>query len=254
MAEEKVYTCCILDTETGGLDPKKCAITQLSCKVIRMDTYEIIGVFDEYIKPYDKIIWNTGTQKKVLRTKREVEQECQGTFDYNQRALDVTGLSLDVLNKKGKSIFEVADSFIEFIKKCTMGNVRSYRPVFVGQNPLFDWGYLQHLFTYTGQIKELNSLFLGDEDFYGNFIPLLFDTLTLARMVFSNNSSVTTYKLENLCNLLKIELVDAHSSMADVDATCDIFTVFVNRMRTGENEDTSTFLKTAEKYRTHFKI
>ena len=118
--EEQIYTACILDTETGGLDPTTCAITQLSCQMIRLDTFEIIGQFDEYIKPYPKGNFNPNPAKK-LRTKREIDKEEESYFEYNQRALDVTGLSFDFLKKNGKDIFEVADSFIAFISNSTLG-------------------------------------------------------------------------------------------------------------------------------------
>ena len=51
----------------------RCAITQLSCQMVRLDTYEIIGVFDEYIKPYPKGDFHINTNK-TLRKKREIER------------------------------------------------------------------------------------------------------------------------------------------------------------------------------------
>lgn len=45
-----------------------------------------------------------------------------------------------------------------------------------------------------------------------------------------------------------IELVDAHSSMADVEATNGLFTIFCNRMRCGASEGENTgLIKQAEK-------
>ena len=51
-----------------------------------------------------------------------------------------------------------------------------------------------------------------------------------------------------------IELVDAHSSMVDVEATNGLFTIFSNRMRCGSVGDDSGLIKQAEKTRVHFKI
>ena len=256
MADEKVYTACVLDTETGGLTPADCAITQLSCKMIRLDTLESLGTFDMYIKPYPKRPdWEDKTKKKVLRTKREIEQLNEsGTFKYEPRALEVTDITMEKLRIEGRDIVEVAKSFVEFVKEKQMGKHTSYKPFLTGQNILFDWGFLQHLFVNAGMEEDLYSLFQGSKDLRGNFIPLLYDTLTLSRMALCNDPSMTTYKLENICEKLKIELVDAHSSMADVEATCGVFSVLTSRMRAMTDVDPSTFVQEGEKFREHFKI
>lgn len=252
-SKDKILLACVLDTETGGLDPKKCAITQLSCKLIRMDTYEIVGVFDKYIKPYKKKGGIFGKAKK-LKTKQEIEQEEQGYYEYQEKAMQVTGLSFDFLEKKGEDINDVASSFLSFVKKCSQGATGGSKPFLVGQNIPFDLGFLQHMFTYTGLMKEFSTVFQGKEDINGNFNPTMMDTLLLSRIVFANDPSITSYKLEAMAGVLGVELVDAHSSMADVDATGDIFVVLVNRMRNGVESNTSDFLKSAEKYRAHFMI
>lgn len=251
--EQQVYTACILDTETGGLDATTSAITQLSCQMVRLDTFEIIGQFDRYIKPYPKGNFNPNPAKK-LRTKKEIEKEENSFLEYNQRALDVTGLSLDFLKKNGDDIFEVADSFIDFVTKCTIGKSKAYKPIIVGQNIPFDINFLFHFFMYTGKMKEFTSIFQGDKDIYGNFRPTIIDTLPLARIVFANTPEVTSHKLEVIAEKLKIDLVDAHSSMADVEATSGIFTILTNRMRNGLEGDSSGLIKQAEKTRKHFKI
>ena len=251
--EQQVYTACVLDTETGGLDATKCAITQLSCQMIRLDTFEIIGTFDEYIKPYPKGSFNI-TPNKTLRKKREIEEEESSLFEYNVRALEVTGLSMDILKKEGKDIFEVADNFINFVSMNTIGKSKAYKPILVGQNIPFDLNFLYHFFIYANKMKQFASIFQGDNDIFGNFKPVMVDTLALSRIVFANDPTVTTHKLEVIAEILKIELVDAHSSMADVEATNGIFTILSNRMRSGLEGDTSELIKQGEKTRKHFKI
>ena len=191
--KQQIYTACVLDTETGGLDASKCAITQLSCQMVRLDTYEIIGVFDEYIKPYPKGDFHINTNK-TLRKKREIEKEESAYFEYNPQALKVTGLSVDFLNKNGKDINEVADSFISFIKKCTLGTSKAYKPILVGHNIPFDLNFLFHFFIYTGKMKEFSDVFNGTEDIFGNFHPQMIDTMTLSRMAFADDPEVTTYE------------------------------------------------------------
>lgn len=252
--EQQIYTACILDTETGGLDARTCAITQLSCQMVRLDTFEIIGQFDEYIKPYPKGNGLNIQTSKSLRKKREIEKEENSFFEYNPGAFKVTGISLDLLNKKGKDIHEVADNFINFISKCTLGKSKSYKPILIGHNIPFDVNFLYHFFIYTGKMKEFASIFQGTEDIFGNFHPHIVDTLTLCRMIFADDPEVSTYKLEVMAEKLNIELVDAHSSMADVEATNGIFTISSNRMRNGIEGDTESIVKQAEKTRVHFKI
>ena len=256
MADEKAYTACILDTETGGLTPAECAITQLSCKMIRLDTLESLGTFDAYIKPYPKRPdWDDKARRKVLKTKREIaKEEGNGFFKYEPKALEVTGITMDKLRIEGQDIVEVAKSFVEFVKSKQMGKHISYKPYLTGQNILFDWGFLQHLFVNAGMEEDLYNLFQGSKDMRGNFIPLLYDTLTLSRIALCNDPSITTYKLESICEKLKIELVDAHSSMADVEATCGVFSVLASRMRSMTDIDPSVFVQEGEKFREHFKI
>ena len=257
MAEDKIYTACIIDTETGGLDPATCAITQVSAKMIRLDTLESLGTFDMYVKPYNKKDdWQSKEKKKVLKTKRQIEQEEVEAkqFEYNPRALEVTGITMDKLRLEGEDIKAVAESFANFVTSHQIGSTRNYKPYFVGQNPIFDWGFLQHLFINAGCEDKLYTLFQGNKDVRGMFVPSLTDTILLARMALSQDPTVTTYKLENICQLLKIELVDAHSSMADVEATCGVFSVLASRMKSMAEIDPTAFIETEEKFRAHFKI
>lgn len=252
--KQQIYTACVLDTETGGLDANTCAITQLSCQMVRLDTYEIIGVFDEYIKPYPKGDFYIPVNK-TLRKKREIEKEENSYFEYNQQALRVTGLSIDLLNKSGKDINEVANDFLAFVKKCTIGTSKAYRPILVGHNIQFDLNFLFHLFIYTGKMKEFSDTFSGTEDIFGNFHPQMVDTMTLSRMAYADDPGTTSYKLGSMTEKMGIELVDAHSSMADVEATNGLFTIFCNRMKCGASEGENTgLIKQAEKTRVHFKI
>ena len=81
------------------------------------------------------------------------------------------------------------------------------------------------------------------------------DTMTLSRMAYADDPGTTSYKLGSMTEKMGIELVDAHSSMADVEATNGLFTIFCNRMRCGASEGENTgLIKQAEKTRVHFKI
>ena len=44
--EKVILTAIVLDFETGGLDPKKAAATQLSMHAIRLDTFEVLETFN----------------------------------------------------------------------------------------------------------------------------------------------------------------------------------------------------------------
>lgn len=52
--EKKIYTGVGLDFETGGLDPVRCACTQIALEAIRLDTLEVFDCYTAYIAPYCK--------------------------------------------------------------------------------------------------------------------------------------------------------------------------------------------------------
>ena len=119
----------------------------------------------------------------------------------------------------------------------------------LGQNLIFDIGYLQHMAVYCK--VDLKKYLDGDIDFYGNFQPNYFDTLHLGKVFFAPDDKTTSHKLGLMSNKLDVELVNAHDAMADVEATSGIFTKFMNSMRSsGGGGDNNS----VEKARDHFEF
>ena len=251
--EQKVYTGIVLDFETGGLDATRCACTQIAMQSVRFDTWELIDRYVNYIYPYDK--QGIGmVKRKVLRNKREWEQEkAAELMDYEKVALDYSGITMDMLYKSGVAIEEVAGDVIRFANDAAITGGDQCKPILIGQNITFDINFLVQLMNYGGKVKEFEKVFSGKRDFYGNFQPHYVDSIDLARFTLAHDPTVTSYKLELVCERLGIELDDAHDADADVTATLNIARVCSARLRNTEGSG-AIDLARPEKTRNHFKI
>jgi DNA polymerase III epsilon subunit-like protein len=248
----KLFTGIGLDFETGGLDCKKNACTQIALQAVRLDTWELIDRYTKYIAPYYR--QDTGGVRKVLRTRREMEQERDGIpMEYEPAALNYSGITMDMLVNRGVDMREAAKDIIAFATRNTLTKSAQCKPVLIGQNIPFDIGFLQQLMNYAGLVKEFEKAFAGNQDFYGNFQPHYIDTIDLAKLTFAGDSAVTSYKLELIAGQLGLELEDAHDADADVTATLDIVRVCSSRLRNQAGGEDAGIRK-KEKTRAHFKI
>ncbi|MFR9546567.1 MAG: 3'-5' exonuclease [Rikenellaceae bacterium] len=244
--EAKIYTAIILDFETGGLDSKDCAITQIAMQAVRLDSWELLESYQNYLFPYNL---QDHSKRKVLKTRQQLE--IQIPMKYEAKALEYTGITMEMLNSRGVELSVVAKEVLEFIERNTLSKGAQCKPILIGQNIQFDMGFLQQLITYAGMTKEFAKALSGTTDFYGNFQPHYVDTIDLGRFAFAHRSDITSYKLELLAERLGIELDDAHDALADVSATLGIAAVCSSRLR----QEGGTYTATkAEKTRTHFKI
>lgn len=248
--EKKIYTGVGLDFETGGLDPVRCACTQIALEAIRLDTLEVFDCYTAYIAPYCKQELGAA-RRKVLRSKHELAQPTE-RMDYEPRALEYSGITMERLEAQGVDLKEVAGAVLRFAERATLSKGTQCKPVLIGQNITFDIGFLTQLMSYAGLTKEYEKTFAGKTDFYGNFQPLYLDTILLARLALAADTGVTSYKLELVAERLGIELHDAHDAGADVAATLEIVRVCAARMRNSEGAVTETAPK--EKTRNHFLI
>lgn len=248
--EPKIYTAIGLDFETGGLDCTRCACTQVALQAIRLDTLETFDRYVKYIAPYHKQEMGAA-RRKVLKTKHELSQPAE-RMDYEQVALDYSNITMDMLISMGADMKEVAADIIRFVQNATLSKGVQSKPILIGQNIVFDIGFLTQLMSYAGLTKEYEKVFAGKPDFYGNFQPLYLDTILLARLALGADQSVVSYKLEMIAERLGIDLDDAHDADADVTATLDITRVCASRMRSSEG--TMPGMTKQEKTRTHFKI
>lgn len=251
--EPKIYIAIVLDFETGGLDCRDCACTQIAMQAVRMDSWEVLGSYQKYITPYNKLDIGGTPKRKVLKSRHAIEQEAEGVLmKYEKEALTYTAITMETLNLMGFDIKEIAAEVIEFVQKHTLSKGAQCKPILIGQNITFDIGFLQQMMAYAGLMKEFEKSFAGTTDFYGNFQPHYIDTIDLGRMAFCNRTDVTSYKLEILAERFGILLDDAHDAGADVTATLNIAAVCASRLR---QEGAEGFVMAKqEKRRTHFKI
>lgn len=251
--EQGTYTAIVLDFETGGLDCTRCACTQIAMQAVRLDTFEVLGRYVNYIAPYDKQPLGGVPKRKILKTRREVEQENTAEpMDYEPVALNYTGISMELLRSRGVALKQVAAEVIDFVRRHTLSKGPRYKPVLIGQNIPFDIGFLQQMMAYTGLQKEFAQAFAGTTDFYGNFQPHYLDSIALARLCLAAEPDITSYKLELVAERLGIELDDAHDADADVTATRQIIVQCGRRLRQNEGADIAQ--QRIPKTRDHFKI
>lgn len=251
-----VITAIVYDFETGGLDCTKSAATQISLHAVRLDTFEVMEKYSAYIYPYNKKSDIGKPKRKVLKSKYD---DCEEELmDYEKKALEYSDISMDLLYSMGKPLEDVCREICDFINRNTLPVVASNKPFMVGQNPLFDKGFMQQIMLYSGLWGEFCKLVRGAKDFWGNFQPAQLDTIIISQLIFDNDKSVTTWKLEAMAERLGVDLDDAHDADADVTATREILRVATSRMRNqsegGDNSIGGLAAEKREKLRDHFKI
>ena len=251
----KIVTAIVYDFETGGLDCTKHAATQISLHAVRLDTFEILDKYNAYIYPYNKQANAGKAARKTLKSKYESEEE--ELMEYDKRALEVSGVTMDMLYNMGKLLEDVCTEICDFIENNTFPVAASDKPIMVGQNPLFDNGFMQQIMVYTNNWARYSKLVRGAKDFFGNFQPMNLDTIVLSQLTFGNDPSITSWKLELMAEKLGIDLDDAHDADADVTATREIVRILTARMRDSDGNSNaigSLAVEKKEKLRDHFKI
>lgn len=242
-----------LDFETGGLYCQTSAVTQIALHATRLDTWERIGRYVEYIYPYRGKAPVSKGKRKILTTKYEDAE--LPMMEYNQRALEYSAISMDMLYDKGADIDAVASGVLKFIKEqIPPGCPKNMKPFFIGQNIAFDIGFLMQMMERIGGVAELSKLVRGAKDYYGNWQPLVVDTITLAQLAICHKPNVTAYDLGTICGHLGVEIVDAHDADADVAATTGVAETLAKRMRGAGTGVIELASQTTEKKRHHFKI
>lgn len=253
--EKPVLVAFTLDFETGKLDCKTGACTQIAIHATRLDTFEHLGSYVRYIYPYSqKEIKGTSIKRKVLKNKLEVKEE--KLMDYEDDALTYSAITMDMLYNMGEDIVDVAKGTLQFIIDNTPKTPKNMKPFLIGQNIIFDEGFFTQMMEYAGLLKEVSKYLRGQEDFYGNWHPVMLDTLILGQLALCHLPNINSYNLEIMCEHLGIELDDAHDANADVSATTNVAGVITQRMRSigGVSEGVNLAMSKAEKSRKHFKI
>lgn len=251
--EKEPIVIFTLDFETGGLDSQKHACTQIAIHATRLDTFERLGSYVQYIAPYKrKEIKKIVAKKKVLKSKYDVED--QPMMEYTEDGFKYSGLTMDVVEEKGVDFQTVAEEVVDFIKEYATKPSNGELPFLVGQNIEFDKGFFMQMMEYAGLTKEVSKVLKGHVDFYGNWQPTCIDTLLLGQIALCANPNVNSYNLEIMCESLGVELVDAHDANADVTATTNVVATLAKRMRENDGTGSGISLGKTEKTRKHFKI
>lgn len=201
----KINPYIIIDFETGGLDCTKCAVTEVGMICVDGETFKEIGRYESYISPY--------------------------IAEYNQQALDFTGITMDLLNQKGKSLKEVVTEMATFFKemKELTSNSHTKKPILVGHNIGFDLGFLQSIFKEAKM--DMSTLLDGTKDYYNNYRPLFIDTIVMSKLAWGNDEMMSNYKLGTCVEKSGGSLNDGHKAINDVIATKELLITFVNKLR-----------------------
>ena len=140
---KSIIVAFTLDFETGGLDCTDCACTQIALHAVRIDTFETIDRYVKYIYPYNKQEDKGVAKRKVLKSKFDKDET--ESMKYEQKALEYSAITMDMLESMGVDIKQVAIEVIEFIKRNTLSKGRNTKPFLIGQNIGFDIGFMQQL-------------------------------------------------------------------------------------------------------------
>lgn len=252
---ENILTAIVIDFETGGLDCKECAATQLSMHALRLDTFEVLETFNKYIYPYYKKDLDK-PKKKTLKSKYEEDENEEQLMKYTEKAFEYSAITMDMLYEKGEDINDVCKEGIEFVKRNTLGKGKARRPILVGQNILFDLGFLQQIYVYTGLWDDFAKLFRSSgKDFFGNPNIYCVDTILLSQLAYAHEP-LDSWSLSELCEKYGIDLDDAHDADADVIATREVLRLNSARLRISDSDDINagTVVTKKKKTREHFKI
>lgn len=196
------------DTETTGLDPVKNAIIQIA-GIIVIDGKEE-EKFNLKCRPND-------------------------TDEVDQKALDVHGMTKEEImtypNPKNvytklKAIF---DKYINKFDKMD-------KFFAAGKNVQFDLNFLNEFFRKNGTPNKKYNCD-GDPFFFSYVHSAKFEVETLAMQyeMKKKRKIFDSYKLENLCNKVGIQLSNAHDAMADIEASREIANFFWKEIARAEN-------------------
>lgn len=184
-----------IDTETGGVNPEKAALIQLS-GIIRIDKKDV-EKFNFYIKPFEN-------------------------SEVTEKALEVQGRTLeDLKTDKYVEEKEVYKQFIKLLDKYIDKYDRTDKFIVAGYNVRFDVDILKAFFQRHGN----NFLFSYlDSSMLDPLYSIRLLQIAEVLPVLENN------KLETWCKHFGIEL-KAHDSLEDIEATKKLIGKLISLIR-----------------------
>lgn len=133
------------------------------------------------------------------------------TWEADPNALEVSGLSLDNLQKNGTRPEEAMKAFEDWVKDVT-GNAT---PIFVGLNAAFDWSFINYYF----------HLFVGSNPF--GFAALDIKSLYMGM----TGSSWRDTRSSKMSELLKPTRHGNHHALSDAQAQAELFELIQAKIR-----------------------
>jgi DNA polymerase III epsilon subunit-like protein len=216
-----------LDFETGGLDPKKHAVTEIAMFAIKGDTLDKVDLISTFIKPY-------------------------GEFIYDPEALKHTGISFSDI-ESGMDIHDAVNEMIALLGKCDFNpRNKGSKPILVAYNSAFDKGFMVQMFEFTKKMKDLEKLTFGNTDYYGNYQPEMLDGQFFTKAAFGADPDIPNYKLATCMEKAGIELPDAHRAINDTVAMKDMIVLFFNKLRSQGGQ--SSEVVSGKRFREHFQF
>lgn len=208
---KKYYFTCF-DLETGGFNPDRCAITEGAFIAYDGVTLEEVARYTDLIQPYDA--------------------------QYDKEALESTGITMEMLERKGVPLVNFIDNVANLFNKVHGGGKGKWarKTILVGHNiDGFDIPFLANGFAKAGA---------DILDFVNEYTE---DTLWMSRMKWMGEPG--KFNLTSCCERAGIELVDAHRAMNDADANAKLHKYLLRCMR---SQGSANHEIEEEKYRATF--
>lgn len=189
------YECnyFVTDLETGGLITKEDGIppiTEIAICVVNGEDLSDLAEYSVLVKPYTDL------------------------SKYTKQALEVSNITIDMLEKEGKDSFQVIKELTTFIKKYS----NKKKSILVGHNiDLFDLPILDKFF------KDHNE----DLSKYIEYKSTI-DTMWWARFY---KPSMSKFNLGVCLEELSIDLQQAHRALNDTRGTKSMFIKFMSNLR-----------------------
>lgn len=213
----------VVDCETGGLPSRlkkeattEVALTEIAMSIIDNEKLEIVESKSWLFKPYsDDLI-------------------------YDPQALQVTGITIDMLEKNGLEMKTAMKEIQDFCKKA---RAKTKKPYLVGHNIIkFDLDFIENLWEFNG--KDISK----DID-----TGRVYDTLDIARDKWVTKPG---FKLIDVAGYLGIDLIDAHRAESDTIVTAKIFIEFMKLLRgsSEHKEENEEEILTPARYREEFYL
>ncbi|HLE09856.1 MAG: hypothetical protein A2504_10935 [Bdellovibrionales bacterium RIFOXYD12_FULL_39_22] len=189
----------VVDTETGGLDCGRHSLLEIGAYLFnlsgeKISTYHAILSLDEARANYDK--------KSSLYA---LKLNHHGTEGRNGEEVG------------HKSNRQIADEFVAWLLNVS----REYKPILVGQNIKFDIGFIDNFLLEHGY-EEWSSIFGNNQ----------VDTVAMAyHLQLCQKIKTTKLSLANLASEFGIENKKAHTALADIDTTAQVFIKMLNLIK-----------------------